>query len=120
MAAKPGASRRRHSEELKAEVVGECMRPGASVAAVSLARGLNTNLVHHWLRSAKLARHDVAINVGPGERGFIEVELPSSAPKMPAPQDIRIEVRRGATKISIAWPTSAAADCTAWMRELLR
>ena len=120
MAAKAGASRRRHSEELKAEVVGECMRPGASVAAISLARGLNANLVHHWLRTAKAARHDGTVNEGAGEQGFIELQLPKAVPTMPVPQDIRIEVRRGATTISVAWPTSAVADCAAWMRELLR
>ncbi len=120
MAAKAVASRRRHSEELKAEVVGECMRPGASVAAISLARGLNANLVHHWLRTAKASLNDVTVNEGAGEQGFIELQLPKPLPTMPAPQDIRIEVRRGATTISVAWPTGAAADCAAWMRELLR
>jgi transposase len=34
--------------------------------------------------------------------------------------DIRIELRRGATSITVTWPTDAAAECAAWMRELLR
>ena len=120
MAAKPGASRRRHSEELKAEVVGECMRPGASVAAISLARGLNANLVHHWLRAAKSASCDMAVNDGTGQQGFVELQLPPPVPTTPVPQDIRIEVRRGAAAISVTWPISASADCAVWMRELLR
>ena len=120
MAAKAGASRSRHSEELKAKVVVECMRPGASVAAISLARGLNANLVRQWLRTAKAARNDVTVNEGAGEQGFVELQLPKPVPMMPVPQDIRIEVRRGATTITVAWPTSAAADFAAWMRELLR
>lgn len=32
--------RRRHSEELKAQVLAECAQPGASVAAVALAHSL--------------------------------------------------------------------------------
>jgi transposase len=34
--------------------------------------------------------------------------------------DIRMELRRGATNMAITWPAAAAADCAAWMRELLR
>ena len=38
-------SRRRHAAQLKEQVLAECAEPGASVAAVALARGLNANLV---------------------------------------------------------------------------
>ena len=41
-----GATRRRHSDELKAKVLIECEKRGASVAAVAQAHGLNANLVH--------------------------------------------------------------------------
>ena len=30
------------------------------------------------------------------------------------------EMRRGAMIVKIGWPLSAAADCAAWLRELLR
>jgi transposase len=42
-----------------------------------------------------------------------------SATATPA-ADIRIEMRRGATAVHVAWPLAAAADCAAWLRELLR
>lgn len=42
-----GAPRRRHSEELKALILGACAEPGASVAQ---AHGLNANLLHKWRR----------------------------------------------------------------------
>jgi transposase len=45
------ASRRRHSAEVKAKVLAACDEPGASVAAVAHAHGLNANLVHKWRRS---------------------------------------------------------------------
>ena len=35
------SNRRVHSPEFKAQVLGECKRPGASVAAVAIAHGLN-------------------------------------------------------------------------------
>ena len=44
-------SRRRHSAEVKAKVLAACDEPGASVAAVAHAHGLNANLVHKWRRS---------------------------------------------------------------------
>ena len=31
---------------------------------------------------------------------------------------IQVELRRGALHLSVRWPTSAADDCTAWLREL--
>ena len=47
---------------------------------------------------------------------FLTMQLPAKI----AALDIRIELRRGATSISVAWPTETATDCAAWMRELLR
>lgn len=40
--------RRRHGAKFKAAVVAACNEPGASVAAVAQAQGLNANLVHQW------------------------------------------------------------------------
>ena len=34
--------------------------------------------------------------------------------------DIRIELRRGPTSITVTWPSGAAAECAMWLRELLR
>ena len=114
MAAKPGAPRRKHSLELKAAVVEECRRPGVSVAAIALAHGLNANLVHQWMRNA---RADVV-----DKPGFVEVKMPvpSAVAPVAVVRDIRIELRRGATSISVLWPTEAAAQCAAWLGELLR
>ncbi len=102
--------RRRHSAELKAQILSECARPGASVAGVALAHGINANVVHKWRRHAGAVPLPVA--------SFVPVAMP--APANAAPAAIRMELRRGATSITITWPTTAAADCAAWMRELLR
>ena len=48
---------------------------------------------------------------------FVAVQLP---PVETAPADIRIELRRGSTAISVSWPCAAASQCAVWMRELLR
>lgn len=45
-----GAPRRHHEKSFKAELVEQCMAPGASVAAVALAGGINANLLFKWRR----------------------------------------------------------------------
>lgn len=61
---------------------------------------------------------------------FLPIELAAPAPAMragPASQAdtvaavheaVHIELRRGALHLSVRWPSSAAGDCTAWLREL--
>jgi len=112
-------TRRRHGDDLKAQVLRECEDPGASVAAVALAHGLNANLVHKWRRLTRAARPGAAPVPEPAQ--FIALPFaPAPVPASHAPQDIRIELRRGAMEVSITWPVAAAAECAVWMRELLR
>jgi transposase len=115
-----GATRRRHGDELKAKVLAECDEPGASVAAVAQSHGLNANLVHKWRRErrARAAATEAAPADSKVAGAFVALQLPPPMPQ-PAP-DIRIELRRGATTISIAWPGQTAIECAAWLREWLR
>ena len=48
--------RRTHSSEFKAQVLAACRQPGASVAAVALAHGINANVVHKWLAGVGVKR----------------------------------------------------------------
>lgn len=43
-----GTLRRRYSLEFKRRVVQESMVPGASIAGVAMAHGLNANQLHNW------------------------------------------------------------------------
>ncbi len=109
------ASRRRHSAELKTRVLAECAEPGASVAAVALAHGLNANLVHRWRR---LGSADIPAVI---QRPLASQQfVPLSVAAEPAAADIRIELRRGATAVQVHWPQAGAAECAAWLTELLR
>ena len=45
--------RRRYSPQLKAQILAECDVPGASVAKVAMAHGINANLVHGWRKLAR-------------------------------------------------------------------
>ena len=117
--------RRKHSVEFKAKVVAACRKPGMSMAAVALAHGLNANLLRRWVVAdeAQTAKPMDARIASPApstleNRTFIPIQVETSA--VTAPQEITIEMRRGAMSVKIGWPLRAAADCAAWLRELLR
>ena len=114
--------RRRHTAAFRAEAVAACQHPGVSIAAVALARGLNANLLRRWVLQAERGTLLVptrspapsAPEENPG--GFVPVALSSSATEAA----IRIEVRRGASTVSVQWPASAARECALLLRELMR
>ena len=116
--------RRRHSAEFRAAVVEACQQPGVSIAAVALANGLNANLLRKWVNDAERAdlqkpSSSVLSRTAQAEPVPCFLPVALSAPAETA-SDIRIEVKRNATSISVSWPSSAAAECAAWLRELLR
>jgi transposase len=118
--------RRKHSVEFKAKVVAACRKPGVSMAAVALANGLNANLLRRWVVAEEQASSakpiDTAIAsptpMSVENRAFIPIQMERAA--VTTTQEITIELRRGATIVKVAWPLLAAADCAAWLRELLR
>lgn len=117
--------RRRHSAELKTAVLAECEVPGASVAAIAQAHGLNANLVHRWRRNQAGAQAPAALGAV-GE--FMALALPaaalseqaSAAPVRCSPPEIRVELRRGVASATIIWPLAGAVECGAWQREWLK
>ena len=46
----PRRTRRTHSEEFKRSLIDACGEPGASVAGVALANGINANQLRRWMR----------------------------------------------------------------------
>ena len=115
-----GRGRRRHSAEFKAKVVEECARPGVSMAAVALAHGLNANLLRRWVVEKKWLDTSAGPATSPAQQEFLALPLVAGVQQPPAVADIRIELRRGATTVTMRWPTQAAGDCAAWLREWLR
>ena len=119
--------RRTHSAEFKAQVVASCRQTGVSIAAVAMASGVNANLARRWVVAAEQGANGSGGSGGSGRLladvsrvtvppAFVPLQLPCTQPT----PDIRIELRRGATAISVSWPSAEAAQCAVWMRELLR
>ena len=118
-----GRRRRRiHSDEFKAQVVAACATAGVSIAAVAMAHGINANLARRWVATSERAAErrsggpPAALTSGVVSTAFVPLTLPAAT----AQQDIRIELRRGATTVSLSWPCTAASECATWLRELLR
>ena len=116
-----------HSDDFKADAVAACAQPGMSMAAVAMAHGINANLLRRWVHEAQLkprsevVRADVVVEATAQDPKtvFVPVGLPPPVPPAQVP-DIRIELRRGPTTVTVTWPAGAASDCAVWMRELLR
>ena len=116
-------ARRKHSAELRAQVVEACRQNGASVAAIALRSGLNANLVHRWLREDGRSLDTGAVSLAAQSTRpvaeFMPLQLPPPA-AAGASTDIRVELRRGTSIITVSWPLQGARDCAAWLREWLR
>lgn len=98
--------RREYSAEFKTSVLGQSRRPGASLAGVALAHGINPNMVHRWIREER-QRLELA-ELQRGAAAFLPVQLPQVpvAQSSPVPrvvptldpsdggQGIRVEIQR--------------------------
>lgn len=122
--AKACRQKRVHSEEFRQAIIQACCEPGASVAGVSLANGLNANLVRKWMaqrgveppsRRMPVVRQEAVPTAAAAE--FVPVSMTPAAEPSPG---IRIEVRRGGSNVQIEWPLAAAGECGVWLREWLR
>ena len=119
---KPSRRRRYHPEKFKLAVIEACCEPGASVAGIALANGVNANQVQRWMRER-------GIEI-PKQRMLVPATQPVQAtapefvqlPLVPETEspDIRIEICRGNTAIKVEWPLQGSGDCAAWLRDWLR
>jgi transposase len=97
-----GAPRRQHEKSFKAELVARCLLPGASVAAVALAGGINANLLFKWrrdhLRAQRLSSptsSSSAVLVPVHVASAMDADAghsPSSAPSAPSPAATAVAV----------------------------
>lgn len=124
--------RREYSAEFKTSVLEQSRRPGASLAGVALAHGINPNMVHRWIREER-QRLELA-ELQRGATAFLPVQLPQVPVTQPSPlprvvppvdpsdvgQDIRIEIERAGAKVTVTWPLQSARNCGIWLREWLR
>lgn len=114
----PIRRRRTHSKAFKQAVMDACQAPGASVAGVALAHGVNANQVRRWLRERDVVLPSrLPAAVVDVASAFVPVAMP---PVRSETAPIVIDVRRGTTVIHAEWPVQVAGDCAVWLRDWLR
>jgi transposase len=89
--------RRRFSQALR-DIVVQCMRPNASVSAIALANGLNTNQVFKWRRMALDGERESSSTMLP-----VTIEDISSMPVVPALRHegaVEIRLERGTIRLT--------------------
>ena len=98
MASEKGVGRRRYGAEFKAQVVAECEAPGASVAKVAMAHGINANIVHGWRKLSVQARGtprgESSADVRLIPAAFMPIALPIEPAISAAVADIRIDLEQ--------------------------
>ena len=115
------ATKRRHSEEFRRQVVGYCLEPGVLVAEIARANGLNANLVRRWIKDHRAQVTGVPErNVQPSSPPAVLVPVTLAAvPAEAISGEIRIDLRRGATALQLAWPVGHAALLGNILKDLL-
>lgn len=98
-------TRRRHSEELKQELVDRRLEPGASVAAIAQEHGINASLLFNW-RRLRLRKEAPAVEEAAPATLLpvtVQVEPVTKTNKAiaPRPSSGVIEIDVGATRVRL-------------------
>lgn len=124
MTSESGKTRRRYGSQFKAMVLAQCDEPGMSVAQVAMSHGINDNVVHRWrqlARQQQSARQAVSGAQPSAAQPVAFVPLALPAPEGPQPKtEIRLDIKRGAVTVGVAWPDKALGDLAGFVRELLK
>ena len=97
-----------YPKPFKAQVVQECLQPGATLSSVAIAHGINANVIRKWL---PLYRDQSAAALP----AFVPLK---AAPKRPTEALAIIEIPVGERSITVKWPASDPEGCAHFIREL--
>lgn len=120
-------TKRTYSADTKAELMAACLVPGASVAAIASAHGMNANVWHRWLKDQRQSAPNDGARTEAVALDTYDQESPSFIPlplavKLPEPVQrvIQVEVRKGELMMTVTWPLSAACDFAHWSTAILK
>ena len=118
-------TKRTYSAETKAQLLAACNAPGASIAAVASANGMNANVLHRWLKESSHSRQSIdttttaADVVGPSVPSFIALPL-LTKPAAPVEREIKVQVCKAGLVLTVTWPMSAAVEFACWSASILK
>ncbi|SDO02430.1 IS66-like element accessory protein TnpA [Pseudomonas azotoformans] len=97
-----------YPKSFKAQVVQECLQPGASISSVAISHGINANVIRKWL---PLYRDQPPATLP----AFVPVKV---APTRQAESSVIIELPVGEQTITVKWPSSDPEGCVRFVRGL--
>ena len=97
-----------YPKPFKAQVVQECLQPGATISSVAISHGINANVIRKWL---PLYRDQPPAALP----AFVPVR---ATPKRPAESSVIIELPLGEQSVTVKWPASDPEDCDRFVRGL--
>ena len=97
-----------YPKPFKAQVVQECLQPGATVSSVAIRHGINANVIRKWL---PLYRDQPPATLP----AFVPVR---ATPKRTAEASVIIELPLGEQSITVKWPASDPEGCARFVRGL--
>lgn len=128
-----GCLRRTYTRQFKTEMAAQCMQGKVSLASLAVEHGMNPNVLHRWVTEHGRYGHHILSDDDQHEQGTTALMVPtpqSTSPFLPVPlstsqsavgnETIRLELKRGATTVSVSWPVNAAVQCAKLLREWLR
>lgn len=97
-----------YPKPFKAQVVQQCLQPGATVSSVAISHGINANVIRKWL---------------PLYRDQLPAALPAFVPLRATPKQQTqglaiIELLLGEQSITVKWPTTDPEGCARFVRGL--
>ena len=97
-----------YPKPFKAQVVQECLQPGATVSSVAISHGINANVIRKWL---------------PLYRDQLPAALPAFVPLRATPKRTTeafalIELSLGEQSVTVKWLASDPEDCARFVRGL--
>ena len=97
-----------YPKPFKAQVVQECLQPGATVSSVAIRHGINANVIRKWL---------------PLYRDQLPAALPAFVParvmpKRPVEVAVIIELPLGEQSVTVKWPASDPEGFARFVRGL--
>ena len=97
-----------YPKPFKAQVVQECLQPGATLSGVAIRHGINANVIRKWL---------------PLYRDPLPAALPAFVPLRAAPKRheealATIELPLGEQSLIVKWPTCDPEGCARFIRGL--
>lgn len=120
-------TKRTYSADTKAELLAACNAPGASIAAVASAHGMNANVLHRWLKESSQPRLAIGGGTSATRMDMAGQSVPSfialpllTKPAEPVEREIKVEVRKGGLVMTVTWPMSAASDFACWSASVLK